>query len=133
MFGKGLIAASVGLGLLAPAMSSASVSCEEEQLQAQAWIQWAAERRTTCLLNTVNQETRAGCLQEVRRELANLEREHTRVYSDQIRTLHPRHPVVKNLLAKLQANVGAAEIAINTDTEPEQIAALRKQVCLNRH
>jgi hypothetical protein len=127
-----LLAVLLGLGLTLPALGQPLQVCEEEQRQAQAWIQWAAEKRAVCLLHSTNPDTRDRCLNDVRSELMALEQEHAQVYSSQIRTLHPTHPVVKNLMTKLHNNVQSAEIAITTDTEPEQIAEHRKQVCLNR-
>jgi hypothetical protein len=127
-----LVTVLVGLGLTLPALGQPLQVCEEEQHQARAWIQWAAEKRAVCLFQSSDQDTRARCLNEVRHELTALEQEHAQVYSSQIRTLHPTHPVVKNLMTKLHNNVQSAEIAITTDTEPEQIAEHRKQLCLNR-
>lgn len=122
----------LGLMLATGAASAPGQHCDEEQQQAAAWIQWATEKRAACLINATDSENRTSCLNQVRQELTALEKEHSRVYSDQIRTLHPEHPVVRNLLARLRDNVHAAEAAINTDAETEQIAAFRKQICLNR-
>jgi hypothetical protein len=115
-----------------PALAEPRAHCEEEERQAAAWIQWASERRASCLLSAGNNENRTSCLQDARQDLAALEQEHSLVYKSQIRTLPPEHPIVKTLLAKLKDNVRAAETAISTDAELRQISAQRKQTCLNR-
>ncbi len=122
----------LGLTIAGVAMAAPGHHCEEERQQASAWIQWAAEKRAGCLVNAQDPENRTSCLHQAREELASLEKEHSRVYANQIKTLHPEHPVVRHLLAKLQDNVRAAEAAIDTDAGAEQIAAQRKQICLNR-
>jgi hypothetical protein len=132
MWAKTLICGLLSLGVSAPAASRTDSICDEELRQAEAWIQWAAQRRAGCLINSSSQEARTQCLLEVRGELSELENAHFEVYSNQIRTLHPGHPVVKNLVAKLKDNVGAAEAAILTDAKPEHIAASRRQTCLTR-
>jgi hypothetical protein len=122
----------LGLALSASALGQTERQCEDEQQHAKAWIRWAVEKRAACLTRAESQDAHLRCLQGVRQELARLEQEYVRVYSDQIRTLPPDHPVVKNLIAKLQNNVQVAEAAIATTSEPEQLAALRKEICLTQ-
>ena len=106
--------------------------CEDEVAQASAWIQWAASHRAACLVTTHGTNERARCLQDIRVQLSELEQQHTHVYATQIQALHANHPVVKGLISKLKDNVRAAEIAISTDAEPQDIAEFRKQSCMER-
>ena len=123
----------IGLSCLCialPALGQRERVCDDEQQQAIAWIQWAAERRASC--RTVARDDQSACLQQAKQQLEQAEKEHMLVYSGQIRSLDPSHPVVNRLLVKLRDNVRAAEAAINSDAEPQQIAAIRKQACMNR-
>ncbi len=116
----------------APAFAQKERMCTEEQQQATEWIQWAAENRAACLVQTTTPQARASCLEKVKLELTAMEKEHAQVYAGQIQTLNPSHPIVKNLLAKLKDNVQVAESAIMTDAEPNQLALLRKEACMSR-
>ncbi len=129
---KPLIAGLLGLCLALPAFAQRERICEDEQQQAAAWIQWAAERRASCRTSAGDQTSQNACLREARQQLAQAEREHASVYSGQITSLNPGHPVINGLLVKLKDNVQAAETTINSDIEPQQIAAIRKQTCMNR-
>ena len=129
---KTLSASVLSFALAVPAMGQAERGCDDEQPQASAWIQWAFGKRAVCLMTASSLDARTRCLQDVRQELASLEREHAQVYFGQIRTLDAGHPVVRNLIAKLQDNVRAADVALTTDAQPEEIAAFRKEICLNR-
>lgn len=123
------------LGLLCgcialPSFAQRERICDDEQQQALSWIQWAAERRASC--QAIAKADQRACLQQARQQLEQAEKEHAVVYSNQIRSLDPSHPVVNGLLVKLRDNVEAAHTAINSDVEPQQIAKMRKQACMNR-
>lgn len=129
---KSIIAGLLGLCMAIPGLAQRDRSCDEEQQQALGWIQWAAERRALCRQATGVEADQHACLQQAREQLAHAEREHAMVYSGQIRTLDPGHPMIKGLLAKLKDNVRAAEMMIASDAELQQIAAVRKQTCISR-
>lgn len=122
----------LSLSIALPAYGTQERSCDNEQQQAATWIEWAIERRTACRAAALSVDQEAACLQQARAHLAQAERDHASVYSLQIRALDPGHPVVKGLLSKLRDNVRAAEAVIGSDAEPQQIAAVRKQNCMNR-
>jgi hypothetical protein len=129
---KPLISALMALCMALPAYGTQERSCDEEQQQAAAWIEWATERRAACRAVALSRDQEAACLQQARAHLTQAERDHANVYSLEIRALDPGHPVVKGLLSKLRDNVQAAEAVIGSEADPQQIAAIRKQNCMNR-
>jgi hypothetical protein len=129
---KSLFAALLGFCIVLPAAGKQERSCDDEQQQAATWIQWAAERRAACRANSFNKAEELACLERARAQLAEAEKDHASVYSGQIRALDPGHPVVRGLMAKLKDNVQAAEALITSETEAQQITAIRKQNCMNR-
>lgn len=129
---RSIVAGLLGFCIATPGFAQRDRSCDEEQQQALGWIQWAAERRALCRAAAGIEADQLACLQRAREQLAQAETEHAMVYSGQIRTLDPGHPMIKGLLAKLKDNVRAAEMMIASDAEPQQVAAVRKQTCMSR-
>lgn len=129
---RSIIAGLLGLCMATPGLAQRDRSCDEEQQQALGWIQWAAERRALCKASLGIEADQMACLQQAREQLAQAETEHAMVYSGQIRTLDPGHPMIKGLLAKLKDNVRAAEMMIASDAEPQQVASVRRQSCMSR-
>lgn len=106
--------------------------CAEETAQAEHWIRWALETKRDCIANHSNPNDRQSCLMQAKKQLLDLEREHAAVYTGQISSLPPTHPVVMNLIKKLRNNADAAQVAIDSEQEPTQISLLRQEQCLNQ-
>lgn len=106
--------------------------CEEERRFAEPWIRWAAESRMACMQQTKMESERFNCLESVRVQLDMLQREHAEVYLSQMKSLRSDHPVMISIMQRLQANRESARIALETGTDPAQVALLRQQSCLAR-
>lgn len=114
------------------AVSTKDSACEEEKQVAEPWIRWAVESRAACLTQFSETQQRSACLNRARAKLAEFEREHTGIYLSQIKTLDASHPAVKAILARLRANRETAALGIDRDSEPAELARLRKQRCLHQ-
>ena len=106
--------------------------CAEETAQAEHWIRWASETKRDCIANHTNPTDRQSCLIQAKKQLLDLEREHAAVYTSQISSLPPNHPIVINLIKKLRNNADAAQVAIDSEQEPTQISLLRQEQCLSQ-
>jgi hypothetical protein len=106
--------------------------CADETTQAEYWIRWATETKQDCMASHSQADDRRSCLAQAKKHLADLEKEHAAIYTSQISSLPPSHPVVVNLLKKLRSNAQAAQAVIDTDQEPTRISLVRQEQCLNQ-
>lgn len=107
--------------------------CEEEKKHAEPWIRWAAANRAACRAQSVGPAEESRCLNTVRQQLIDMEREHAAIYLAQMTALRPEHPVMQTILRRLRNNRDMAAVAIDQDVEPIQLAALRKQHCITSY
>jgi hypothetical protein len=106
--------------------------CADETAQAEHWIRWASESKRDCFANHSQSAYREACLLQAKRHLLELEREHAAIYTGQISSLPPTHPVVVSLLNKLRSNAQAAQTIIDTEQEPTHISSTRHAQCLKQ-
>lgn len=107
--------------------------CEEEKKHAEPWIHWAAANRASCRAQSIGPTEESRCLNTVRQQLIDMEREHAAIYLAQMTALRPEHPVMQTILRRLRNNRDMAAVAIDQDVEPLQLAALRKQHCITSY
>ncbi len=113
-------------------VAQASQFCAEERRFAEPWIQWAAESRLACMQQARSDQERQACLSTVLVQLDALQQEHAEVYRSQMKAIKSDHPVMLSIMQRLQANKEFAKLAIETDSDPAQLALHREQSCLAR-
>lgn len=139
--------AIIGLGFCLPSIAQAQQSgtrqrtlsaeqlekfCEEEKRFTEPWIHWVGENRSICLTQAATPADRTACLETVRQQLIAHHDEHQAILLQEMRTLQPNHPVMQAILGRLRERERFASMALENDIEPTQLAAERKESCLNQ-
>jgi hypothetical protein len=114
------------------AVAQAEKFCEQERQLAEPWIQWAFDNKMACIQQTAPGLARDDCFHAVVSQLDSLQKEHAEIYLSQMKTIDPGHPVMASIMARLSVNREFAITALQTDTDPMQLASLRKQTCLSQ-
>lgn len=113
-------------------IAQAEKFCEQERQFAEPWIQWAFDSKMACTQQTSPGAERQDCFDAIVAQLDSLQKEHAEVYLSQMKTIDPGHPVMASIMARLSVNREFAITALQTDTDPMQLASLRKQTCLSQ-
>lgn len=107
------------------------VFCEEETRLMGPWLNWAAAQHEICS-TTTSAERRLACTRQVLAELTSLKTEYASIYMNRISTVSKDHPVMKQIINRLDRSVESAQQIVLTGDAPAALAAQHKMSCLNQ-
>ena len=119
-------------GLAKPSSSpvEASAQCSDDRRSAEEWIRWALETAAFCSRESASSAaTHRDCLADARQQLSALASDYARVYQTEMKTLHPNHPIIRNLVRKVEENAAAAAAIIDQHQQTGSVKTPVQLVC----